>query len=77
MEDQDLIQVLREKQSDGIVAILFENVEDLQHVEKKLKNKYEYKLYNPDPPTNSPPEVISNFLEELECQTKAERRGKR
>jgi hypothetical protein len=80
MEDQDLISFLNEKQFDGVVAILCENLSDLITVENLLKSdpKYEkeYKIYNPDEPHNSKPEVVLDFMDDLSnCETKAEIKG--
>ena len=80
MEDQDLISFLNEKQFDGVVAILCENLSDLITIENLLKSdpKYEkgYKIYNPDAPHHSKPEVVLDFLDDLaNCETKEEIKG--
>ena len=80
MEEHELITFLKEKQFEGVVTLLCENVTDLQNVENVLNSdptfKNEFKLYNPDDPHFSNGKVIWDFMDYLaNCKTKAEKKG--
>ena len=81
-DEPKLIDLLRQKQSDGIVAILCETVEDILTVEQwlasnPLDDHANVSVYNPKEPHFSKHEIISNFIESLRnCDAKNERTGK-
>ena len=77
MEEHELIRFLKEKQFEGVVTILCENLPDLRRIEIVLNSDPEYKnayqLYD----YNSKPEVIWDFMDSLaNSKTKAEKKGK-
>ena len=84
MNDEDEVRdLIREKLSDGVVAVLCENVEDIENVEKLLKNCHSdefvnLSIYNPEDPHFSKPDIILEFLERLQnINSASQRKGKR
>ena len=81
-EKPDLIDMVRQKQSDGVIAILCETVQDIVVVEKMLTENPEdgfqqFTVYNPQDPHFSNRKIIFDFIRNLQaCGSKSQRKGK-
>ena len=81
-EKPDLIDMVRQKQSDGVIAILCETVQDIVVVEKMLTENpndgfKQFTVYNPKDPHFSHRNIIFNFIKNLQaCGSKSQRTGK-
>ena len=81
-EKPNLIDMVRQKQSDGVIAILCETVQDIMVVEKMLTENPEdglqqFTVYNPKNPHFSHRNIIFNFVRDLQaCGSKSQRKSK-
>ena len=81
-EKPNLIDMLRQKQSDGVIAILCETVQDLVVVEKMLTENpadglQKITVYNPKNPHLSNRSIVSAFVKNLQaCDSLSQRKGK-
>ena len=80
-EKPDLIDMVRQKQSDGVIAILCETVQDIVVVEKMLTENpvdvlQQFTVYNPQDPHFSKRQIIFDFIKNLQaCGSKSQRKG--
>ena len=80
-EKPNLIDMLRQKQSDGVIAILCETVQDLVVVEKMLTENpadglQKITVYNPKNPHLSNRNIVSAFVKNLQaCDSMSQRKG--
>jgi hypothetical protein len=80
-EKPDLIDMVRQKQSDGVIAILCETVQDILVVEKMLTENHEdgfqqFTVYNTQDPHFSKRQIIFDFIKNLQaCGSKSQRKG--
>ena len=81
-EKPSLLDMLRQKQSDGVIAILCETVQDLVVVEKMLTENpadglQKITVYNPKNPHLSNRSIVSAFVKHLQaCDSMSQRKGK-
>ena len=80
-EKPNLIDMVRQKQSDGVIAILCETVQDIVVVEKMLTENPEdgvqqFTVYNTQDPHFSKRQIIFDFIKNLQaCGSKSQRKG--